>query len=52
MLGTLVHEYAHFANPSAGDNGLLKDFGLEQTPDTTTISKKLANDCFKGVKNP
>lgn len=52
MLGTLVHEYGHFANPSAGDSGLRFDLGISKSPDSTTISKKLTKDCFSGVKNP
>lgn len=52
MLGTLVHEYAHFENPSAGDSGLQKALGVPVQKDTTDISKKLAKDCFRGAKTP
>jgi hypothetical protein len=51
MLGTLVHEYAHVENMNATDQDFLNDLGIKST-DPRDISKKLATDCFSGVKDP
>jgi len=52
VLGTLVHEYAHVNNMDATDQSFQKALGLPQSNDTRNISKKLAQDCFSGVKAP
>ena len=53
ILGTLVHEYAHFAQPTVGDAGLQHELGIAFQPnDTNNISQKFADDCFPGMVTP
>jgi RHS repeat-associated protein len=52
MLGTVVHEYAHFANPTLGDGGIQAALGLTvNSGSSTNISMKFARDCFNGAKS-
>jgi len=53
LLGTLVHECGHFVVRSQYPNG--SDSAIENAlggnaKDTTAVDKKLAKDCFNGVK--
>jgi YD repeat-containing protein len=52
FLGTLVHEYAHLANPgtSGTDEALIKALGIANATNANDISKKFAKDCFPGAK--
>ena len=51
MLGTVLHEIAHLADPKKSDQDLQKALGLTQNADdTTNISKKLAGDCYKNAQ--
>lgn len=48
VLGTLLHEFIHLARKNFEDAGLQKKLGLTVNGiDTTDISKKLTQDCFK-----
>jgi hypothetical protein len=52
VLGTLLHEYAHVVT-GANDATIAKDLGVTITStDDSNISRKLATDCFSGVKDP
>jgi hypothetical protein len=53
LLGTLVHEYAHLANPgssSGTDQGLIGALGITGATNSSAISQKLGKDCFSGAK--
>jgi RHS repeat-associated protein len=55
LLGTMVHEFAHLNDRTLTDKDLqtnLAPLGVRVDKDTTNISRRIAKDCFRDVKNP
>ena len=52
LAGTIVHEFAHLANPGLSDRDIQNGIGVKVTgQDTNDISLKLATDCFSNIMN-
>jgi hypothetical protein len=55
LAGTLVHEFAHLADPTATDTAFQTNLlgrGAVDPRNSSNVSIKLADDCFKNVMTP